>query len=153
MLSWATSANSGAAHLLGNALLSQRARVVFDTLLPDGAHPTLPYGALEAGFDAFWSDFERTTLPAMHRPFRVALAAATWVAPLLIGRRPPLARHDRDTRERALAAMGTSRWYLWRQLLMVLKMTASLCYGADPAVREAIGYPAQPVDPGGKAAG
>ena len=134
-------------------MLSQHARIVLDTLLPSQAHPALPAGLMDVEFDAFWSDFERTTLPSMHRPFRVALAAATWVAPLLIGRRPPLAGHDRATRERALAAMGTSRWYLWRQLLMVLKMTASLCYGADPAVREAIGYPTQPDDPGGKAAG
>ena len=147
MLSWATSANSGAAHLLGNALLSQRARIVFDTLLPDGAHPTLPYGGLEAGFDAFWSDFERTALPSFRLAVRTALMAATWIAPVLIGRLPPLGLHDRLARERALAAMAHSRLYLLRQMLELLKTTASLSYGADRRVRDALGYPLQPDDP------
>jgi len=128
-------------------MLSQRARVVLDTLLPSDAHPALKYGVLDAGFEAFWSDFERSALPSWRWGFHAALFVATWIAPLLIHRLPPLTRHDRRTRERALAAMETSESYFLRQMLALLKTTVCFGYGADRDVRDAIGYPRQPDDP------
>jgi hypothetical protein len=124
-----------------------RTRLVLDTLLPSHVHPTLTTGLLDAGFDDFWSAFERTAPPTPRRAFRAAVLAATWLAPVLIGRLPPLGRHDRPTRERALAALGASRVPLLRQLMLVLKMLASLAYGADPAVRQVVGYPRSPLKP------
>ncbi len=131
--------------------MSKRARAVLDTLLPAGEHPAQPYGAFDAGFDAFWSEFERTSLPSIRRTVRAALFAAIWIAPLLIGRPPPVSLHDRPTRERALGAMAFSRSYLLRQMLQLLKTTARFCYGADRNVRDAIGYPLQHDDPRHKA--
>ena len=128
-------------------MLSQRARIILDTLLPAGAHPALKYGVFDAGFDAFWTDFERTALSSLRWEFYAALFAAIWIAPLLIRRPPPLTLHDRPTRERALAAMASSRFYLLRQLLLQLKLNVSYCYGADRNVRDAIGYPLQHDDP------
>ena len=86
-------------------MLSQRARVVLDTLLPARAHPALKYGVFDASFETFWSEFDRAALPAWRWGFRAALFVATWIAPLLIRRLPPLTLYDRRTRERALAAM------------------------------------------------
>jgi hypothetical protein len=63
------------------------------------------------------------------------------LAPVLIGRMPPLGRHDRPTREQALAALGASRVPLLRQLFLTLKTVTSLAYGADPVVRRSVGYP------------
>jgi hypothetical protein len=134
-------------------MLSEHARVVLDTLLPSGAHPDMKYGVFDTGFDAFWSEFERTALPSLRRTIRAALFAAIWIAPLLIGRMPPLGLHDQPTRERALAAMACSRSYLLRQMLQLLKTTACFCYGADPGVRDAVGYPLQHDDPRHKAVG
>jgi hypothetical protein len=128
-------------------VLSRRSRLVLDTLLPAQAHPTLGAGVLDAGFDDFWSDFERTAEPSFRSGFRAALLAATWLSPLLILRLPPLSLHDRPTRERALVAMESSRFYLLRQMLFLLKTVVCLSYGADPAVRAAVGYPRQPDDP------
>lgn len=122
-------------------MLGRHHYVVLDTLLPAGAHPDLPRGLFETGFEAFYAEFERQAVPSLRLGLRFALWVATWVSPLLIGRLPPLARHDRTTRERALEAMGSSRHYLLRQLLLALKTVASLCYGADPLVRDAIGFP------------
>ena len=124
-------------------MLNKTTRVVLDTLLPSNAHPLLPLGILDAGFDDFWTDFECTALPAWRWGFRAALLTAVWAAPLLIRRLPPLTRYDRPTRERALAAMGASRSSLMRQMLNLLKTVAGFCHGADPRVREAIGYPRQ----------
>lgn len=124
-------------------MLSKASRVVLDTLLPSGANPRLPLGIFDAGFEAFWADLERTALPAWRWGFQAAVFTAVWVAPLLIRRLPPLTRLDRPTRERALAALGASRAAVLRQMLTLLKTIAGFCYGANPRVREAIGYPRQ----------
>lgn len=120
--------------------LGSRDRIVLDTLLPAGAHPLLPNGVLDIGFDDFYREFERDATPFLRRAFRLSLAAATWIAPLLVGRRPPLERHPREIRERALEAMASSRVVTLRQLVLVLKTVVGLCYGADTSVRESIGY-------------
>jgi len=133
-------------------MLSRQSRLVLDTLLPSGAHPDMKYGVFDTGFEAFWSDFERAALPSLRWGFRAALFAATWIAPLLILRPPPLTLYDRPTRERALAAMESSPTYFLRQMMVLLKTTVCFCYGADPSVRDAIGYPRQPDDPRRKVA-
>jgi hypothetical protein len=128
-------------------MLNQSARVILDTLLPSEANPALKYGIFDTDFDVFWSDIERTALPAWRWGFHAALWAATWIAPLLIRRLPPLTQYDRQTRERALAAMETSRIYSLRQMMGLLKTIVCFGYGADQKVRDAIGYPRQPDDP------
>jgi hypothetical protein len=128
-------------------MLSRHSRIILDTLAPAGAHPVLKIGILDAGFKEFWSEVERTALPGWPLGLQAALFAANWAAPLLIGRLPPLAMHDRPTRERALAAMDTSRFPLLRQMMVMLKTIVSLCYGANRDVRDAIGYPRQFDDP------
>lgn len=119
-------------------MLNPRERVVLETLLPSATEPTLP-GIFDAGFEVFYADFERTAVPALRRGFKLALVVAIWIAPCLIGRLPPLTRHDPPTRARALAALGTSRSYLLRQMLVLLKSVAALSYGADRRVRDSIG--------------
>ncbi len=115
-------------------------RAVLDTLLPAGAHPALPRGVLETGFDAFLADLERDAPARLRRAFRLGLFAAGWVAPLLVRRAPPLSRLAAADRERALEAMERSRFAIPRQLLSVLKTVVALHYGALDDVRRAIGY-------------
>lgn len=122
-------------------MLDKRARVVLDTLLPPGSEPRLPLGLFEAGFDGFYAGFRKDASPAMVFGFRAALFASVWVAPLLIGKLPPITRLRRPAREKALEAMGKSRFYLLRQLMLVLKAVCCFCYGADRSVRDALGMP------------
>lgn len=122
-------------------MLDDRSRAVIDALGPSG-HPVFKIGLLEAGFDAFWEDFRRTAPASMVLGFRAALWTASWLSPLLIGALPPLSRLSTEDRARALSAMGGSRFYLLRQLTLVLKAVCGFCYGAHPEVRRAIGYPA-----------
>jgi hypothetical protein len=119
--------------------MNERTRIVVDTLLPAGAHPAFPRGALDAGFGPFLKDFDGSAPARLRQGFRVGVAMATWLAPVLIGRIPPLARHSRETRERALEAM--SRWYVLRQLLSLMKVVVSFGYGSEQEVRAALGYP------------
>lgn len=120
--------------------LGRRARIVIDTMLPSGSHPALPIGAFDADFDGFYDDFARTAAHPMRLAFGAALFAATWIAPLLIGRLPPLTRHARGDRERALQALATSHSSTLRQLAVVMKTVICLGYGADPGVRRALGH-------------
>ena len=124
-------------------MLSSRTHVVLDTLLPPHAHPSVPHGLFDAGFENFYQNFARTANGTLRHGFQFALFAAIWISPLLIHRIPPITLHSRETRERALAAMESSRFYLLRQMLLILKNVASLCYGANREVRDAIGYPRQ----------
>ena len=118
-----------------------------DTLLPEGVQPAPSRGALEAGWEEFHRAFERQAVGRLRLGLRAALFVAIWVAPVLIGRVPPITLYGRETRERALEALQRSRLYALRQLLGLLKLTVALCYGADPEVRQAIGYPFQHDDP------
>lgn len=128
-------------------MLSKGSRIILDTLLPAGAHPALANGVFDTDFETFWSDFERSVPPSLRRNVAVALRAAEWIAPLLILRTPPLRMHDQPIREGALSAMASSRVYLLRQMLQLLKMVVCFCYGADRRVRDAVGYPLQHDDP------
>lgn len=115
-------------------------RAVLGALLPSGASPLLPQGLLDTGFDVFLDAFEAVAPADFRRVFHLALVAGGWLAPLLIGRPPPMTRLNSSDRERALAAMEQSRLPELRQLVIVLKTVASLHYGALPEVRRAIGY-------------
>ena len=101
-------------------MLSRQSRIVLDTLLPPGANPSLRYGLFDAGFDAFYEDFVRSVNSSMVYGFQLALFAAIWISPLLIRRLPPISLYSRETRERALAAMETSGFYLLRQMMFIL---------------------------------
>ncbi len=124
-------------------MLGKRARVVLDTLLPSGENATLTPGIFDAGFDAFYADFSKNAIFSMRLGFKAALLLAIWIAPLLILRIPPITLYRRETRERMLEAMYHSRFYVMRQMFLLLKATVSFCYGANPEVRDAIGFPRQ----------
>ena len=115
-------------------------RAVLDALLPSGASSLLPQGLLNTGFEDFLVEFDAAAPADFRRIFRLALTAAGWLAPLLIGRMPPISRLKLHDQERALAAMDRSRLPELRQLVIVLKTVASLHYGGLPGVRQAIGY-------------
>ena len=122
-------------------MLDKRSRAVIDTLLPSGAHPDLKLGAFDAGFDEFFTYFERTAVLPMRLGFRGALFVAAWVSPLLILRLPPLDRLEKEDREKALEALGASRIYVLRQMLLLLKSVVCFSYGAHPEVRKVLGLP------------
>src|SRR6266571_2105105 len=84
-------------------------RAVLGALLPSGASPLLRQGLLDTGFEAFLVDFDAAAPTDFCRIFRLALVAAGWVAPPLIGHAPPMSRLNSGDRERALAAMNESR--------------------------------------------
>ena len=127
--------------------LRRRHRVVLETLLPRGAHPALPKGLYDTGFDDFYDDFRQRGAGRLRFAFHLTLFLSVWVAPLLIGRVPPITLYSSLTRERALQRLFESRFFLFRQLGLTTKLVVALCYGADRDVRDAVGYPMQHDDP------
>lgn len=123
-------------------MIGPRDRVVLDALLPPGGPEGLP-GAFEAGFEDFERGFSKDAPLPMRFGWRAALFAAFWLSPLLIGRFPPLGRLSPEERENALCAMGKSRFYLIRQVSLLLKAVTSFGYGGTQAVRRAVGYDAR----------
>ncbi|MBI2387449.1 MAG: hypothetical protein HYV14_15780 [Elusimicrobia bacterium] len=122
-------------------MIGARDRAVLDALLPPGGPEGLP-GAFEAGFEDFESGFSKDAPLPMRLGWRAALFAAAWLSPLLIGRLPPLDRLPPEAREDALCAMGKSRFYLIRQVFLLLKAVTSFGYGGTKEVRRAVGYDA-----------
>lgn len=112
--------------------MNGRQRAVLDALLP---------GLMETGFEDFLADYEKSAVLPLRLGYSAALWAAAWLSPLAIGRLPPFTRLSASEREAALEAMGRSRFYLLRQLLLILKMTVCLHYGAQEKPRKAVGFP------------
>ena len=127
--------------------LRRRHRVVLETLLPRRAHPSLPKGLYDTGFDDFFDDFRHRGAGQLRFAFRLTLFLSVWVSPLLIARVPPITLYGVRTRERALQRLFESRFFLFRQLGLTMKLVVALCYGADRDVRDAVGYPMQHDDP------
>jgi len=120
--------------------MNPRQRAVIEAMVPEGGHPSLP-GAFSSGFAQFHARFQETALLSMRLGFWAALLAGAWLAPILIGKLPPITRLSIDDRERALEALGKSRFYFVRQMLLLLKAIISFHYGAQRDVRDALGFP------------
>jgi hypothetical protein len=77
----------------------------------------------------------------LYLPFRAALGmrVAIWlvaIAPLLVlGRARTIARLAPVDRERVVVALATSRLYVVRSLVLILKTMGALLYGGDATVR------------------
>jgi hypothetical protein len=105
-------------------------------------------GVGDTGVDQFLARFRRETTLAMW--LGICLGALLFVlSPIgTVGWPVPafwLPRAKLDRHARKLAA---SRFYLVRQLIVLVKMMAGFCWGADPKVRRAFNLPALPPDPG-----
>lgn len=113
--------------------------VVFDAILPAGAHPQLPYGARDVPFVRFFEDAER------HAPFdfMLGLRASFWViwlCPLLaIGRLRTFGGLSARDRLRVLHWLQTRRTYFLREVPNIVKTVACLAYCGLPPIQSAIG--------------
>ena len=124
----------------GTIELSRNDRAVLDALLPAGASDRLPLGVMETRLESTLDRIAAGGPGELLTGFGLALFAAAWVSPLLIGRSGPFGRLAAADRERALEAMARSRVTALRQLLRMLKTVVALHYGALPEVRRALGY-------------
>jgi len=120
-------------------------RSVMVTLYP--RTDALP-GIEDTGIDAFLVRFRRDSSLLIY----LGLLLGTFVyhsTPLLTVYVPlPAFMLPAAVRERHAARILTSRVYLLRQAVFIVKLIAGLCWGADPVVRQKLGQPPIPADPG-----
>jgi hypothetical protein len=128
---------------MGFARLERRWLVtVFDAILPDGAVAGLP-GASRAPLDRFLEDFGAAAPTRMLWGVRLALWFVMFLAPFVTLRRPrTFLGLEGEDRLRVLRELRTSRWYVVRELPVLLKSIACLGHCGLPDVQKRIGMEA-----------
>ncbi len=115
----------------------QRARVVAEAMFLEEGRP-VPASRLDWVSDDF-VDFLEQAGPRAELIVGGALVVATWLAPLSIGKRPPLSRLAVEERCRALEALEKTPAGL---PLLALKAVLCLLYYEDERARAEIGIDA-----------
>jgi hypothetical protein len=105
-------------------------------------------GAGELGLREFLARFRREA-PLLMWVGLVASAVVFTLTPVLtVGWPLPSFWLPAAVRDRHAHALASHRWYLLRQLVMLLKMAGGMCWGQSAAVRAAHSVAAYPADPG-----
>lgn len=113
--------------------------VIFDAILPPGAHPKLPHGARDIPIHRFFDDAERDA----PFDFMLGLRASLWViwlCPLFaIGRFRTFGGLSQGERLRVLRWLQARPLYFLREMPSIAKTVACLAYCGLPQVQKAIG--------------
>lgn len=118
---------------------SERERRWRDALLtamiPASALDSDRPGLGEVDTEPFWSDMEQAAPPLLRLGLRFAVWVLTWAPLLLIGRARSFRRLAGPEQDRVLERAASSRFYLLRQLVMMLKAFACFAYFRAPNAR------------------
>lgn len=105
-------------------------------------------GIADADLDEFLVRYRREVAPMMRFGIYLSVLLYT-LGPLFTVGRPALAPWlSAELRDVHASRISTSRIYLVRQAMFLLKTVGGLCWGAHPRVREAIGVRLYGPDPG-----
>ncbi|MDP6410010.1 MAG: hypothetical protein QGI46_11585 [Planctomycetota bacterium] len=113
----------------------------------------LPAGATTPGIDpdrcAELIERLRCEAPLLIRFSLHASVAVFLLSPLVtVGRPCPASWLSAENLDRHTARMARHPSYLLRQAMLMIKTVAGLCWGADPAVRRALGMEPYPAETG-----
>ena len=114
---------------------------IFETILPQNAHPILRTGARDLALEPFYDTYVEHLPRRLKRDLRLIVWVLTWFPLFFIGMPLPLHWLSERNRTRYLEKITTSRIYLLRQGMLLLKSTIGLEYFRDPRVRAALGIP------------
>lgn len=105
-------------------------------------------GVADTDLAAFVARFRREAPPLMKVGFYLGVAVFH-LSPLLTIYVPvPAFVLPQKLLDRHAYRAATSKVYLLKQCMFMVKLVAGLCWGAHPTVRERFGQPALPPDPG-----
>lgn len=118
---------------------SERERRWRDALLaamiPASALDSEQPGLEAVDTEPFWNEMERAAPPLLRLGLRFAVWVLTWAPLLLIGRAHSFRRLAGPEQDRVLERAASSRFYLLRQLVMMLKAMACFAYFRVPTAR------------------
>lgn len=109
--------------------------------------PGVP-GVAELGLDEFLARYRREAPTLMWLGLVLGAIAFTLSPILTIGWPLPSFWLPREALDRHASRAAGHRWYLLRQLVMIVKMSGGLCWGQHPQVRQLHGVAPYPADPG-----
>jgi hypothetical protein len=115
--------------------------LIFETILPQNAHPVLRFGARDLNLEPFYDSYVEHLPRGLKRDLRLVVWVLTWFPLFFIGVPLPLYWLSERNRTRYLEKIAASRIYLLRQGILLLKSTVGLEYFRDPRVRAALGIP------------
>jgi hypothetical protein len=105
-------------------------------------------GIADTGLDAFLGKLRRETTATVWLGLVLGAVLFT-LAPIVTVYVPlPSFLLPAGLRDRHAERICTTRFYLLRQAVFLLKMYACMCWGQDPAVRARLHVAPYPVDPG-----
>ncbi len=105
-------------------------------------------GVADAGIDTFLAQTRRETTPMVWTGLVLGALVYT-ISPVVTVYVPlPSVLLPRRLRDLHADRICTTRFYLLRQAVFLLKMYACMCWGQDAAVRRVLHVAPYPVDPG-----
>ncbi|MBI3073057.1 MAG: hypothetical protein HYY84_13165 [Deltaproteobacteria bacterium] len=114
---------------------------IFETILPQNAHPALRVGARDLDLEPFYDSYVERLPRRLKRDLRLIVWVLTWFPLFFIGLPLPLPWLSEKNRARYLEKVAMSRVYLLRQGILLLKSTIGLVYFRDPRVRSVLEIP------------
>lgn len=105
-------------------------------------------GIEDTGIDAFLARFRRESTFLIYVGVLLGTFIFHWSTLLTVFIPVPAFLLPAGLREKHAARILTSRFYLLRQAVFLVKLAAGMCWGANPVVREKLGMKPYPADPG-----
>lgn len=118
------------------ALERRWANEIFDAIYPAGVDPRVPYGVRDCDVDGYLDECQRIWPTLTVVGFRVTLFAIGLASVVLLRTWRTFGRLTVDERVRVLSMLYVSRFYVVRQLVILMKVSAGVVYGSTLKVRE-----------------
>ncbi len=108
---------------------------IFDTMYPAGVDPRVPLGVRDCDLDGYLDEIERIWPRFSLFGYRLTIIVIGLASIVLLRTWRTFHRLTTAERERVLASIYASRFYVVRQLVILLKASAGIVYGSEPRVR------------------
>jgi hypothetical protein len=108
---------------------------IFDTMYPRDADPRLPLGVRDCDIDGYLDGIEKQWPAFSLFGYRATVIVIGLASIMLLGTWRTFSLLTPDERIKVLASIYASRFYVVRQLVILLKASAGIVYGSEPRVR------------------
>jgi hypothetical protein len=109
---------------------------IFDTMYPRSSDPTLPLGVRDCDIKGYLDDIEKRWPSFSLFGYRATVVVIGLASIVLLRTWRTFHRLTTDERLKVLTAIYASRFYVVRQLVILLKASAGIVYGSEPRVRQ-----------------
>jgi hypothetical protein len=109
---------------------------IFDTMYPRNADPRLPLGVRDCDIEGYLDEIEKRWPAFSLFGYRATVIIIGLASIALLRTWRTFHQLGPDERVKVLASIYASRFYVVRQLVILLKASAGIIYGSEPRVRQ-----------------